>query len=70
MKKKVSVSQARKILSKIVEDVSYNGDLYIIYRNGKPKVKIIPFGTKSEFEKHLDEFMEKYKYALQKLADS
>ena len=42
MEKNISVSQAREKLGDLVEQVQYQGDTYIINRNGKPAAAVVP----------------------------
>jgi prevent-host-death family protein len=42
MEKKIGITQVREILGDLVEQVQYQGNAYIINRNGKPAAAIVP----------------------------
>lgn len=42
MEKKLGISEARKQISEMVDDVQYGGDQYVIERNGQPAAAVVP----------------------------
>lgn len=42
MEKKLSISEARKQISEVVNKVQYGGDQYVIERNGQPAAAVVP----------------------------
>ena len=42
MEKRLSTTKAREKFSDIVEQVQYQGDMYIISRHGKPVAAVVP----------------------------
>jgi prevent-host-death family protein len=42
MEKKLGITQAREVLGDLIEQVQYQGNAYIISRNGKPAAAIVP----------------------------
>jgi prevent-host-death family protein len=42
MEKIVGVTEARDKFRKIVDEVQYQGDKYVIHRHGKPAVAVVP----------------------------
>jgi prevent-host-death family protein len=51
-KNQLSISEARKILSELVERAAYQGQEFTITRNGKPMAKIVPMAEgQAEFIK-------------------
>ena len=49
MERILGVTKAREKFGDLVEQVQYQGDTYIISRNGKPAAAIVPIGV---YEKH------------------
>jgi prevent-host-death family protein len=42
MEKKIGVTKAREEFRRIVDEVQYQGDKYVINRHGKPAVAVVP----------------------------
>ena len=44
MEKIITATEMARTLSEVLNKVAYNGDEYIVERNGKPVCKVIPAG--------------------------
>lgn len=49
---RLSISEARRMLTELVDRAAYQGQEFTITRNGKPMAKIVPMDdARSEFQK-------------------
>ncbi len=51
MERKLGVTQARKELARIIDDVKYKGENYIIVRHGKPAAAVVPIEVYRRLER-------------------
>lgn len=58
MEKNISVSQAREKLGDLVEQVQYQGDTYIINRNGKPAAAVVPLEVYESWKRERQAFFD------------
>ena len=58
MVKKVTALKARQQLGKMLEEVFYRGDQYIIERAGKPMAAVVPVAQLEEWHKRRDRLFE------------
>lgn len=58
MYKKISALKARQNLGQVMNEVALRGDEYIIERDGKPMVAMIPMERFVSLQKDLDDFFE------------
>jgi prevent-host-death family protein len=58
MEKTLGVTKAREKFGDLVEQVQYQGDTYIINRNGKPAAAIVPIGVYENWKKERDAFFD------------
>ena len=58
MEKKLGVTEARKELSNIVEQVQYRGNSYVISRYGKPAAAVVPIEVYESWQRQREEFFE------------
>lgn len=56
MEQRLGITDARKILSKLVERVRFEGDSYIIERHGQPSAAIVPIEVYELWKRQRDEF--------------
>ncbi len=56
MEKTLGVTQTRKAFSRIIEQVQYQGDVYIISRHGKPAAAVVPIEVYESWKRQRDEF--------------
>jgi prevent-host-death family protein len=52
--KTVTSMEARKNFGKMLEEVHYRGDMFVIGRKGKPMAAIVPLSVLEEWQKHSD----------------
>ncbi len=58
MERKLGVSEARGIFGKLIEQVQYQKDTYIINRRGKPVAAVVPFDVYESWKRQRQEFFE------------
>ncbi len=58
MEKTLGVTEARKELSSIVEQVQYRGDSYVISRYGKPAAAVVPIEVYESWQSQREEFFD------------
>jgi len=58
MEKVLGVTEARKELSNIVEQVQYQGDTYLISRYGKPAAAVVPVEVYENWQRQRAEFFD------------
>jgi prevent-host-death family protein len=58
MYKKISALKARQNLGQVMNEVAIRGDEYVIERDGKPLVAMIPMERYEILQKDLDDFFE------------
>ena len=56
MAKKVSAIEARRGLGKLLEEVYYRGDQYVIERAGRPMAAVVPLWQLEEWQKRRERF--------------
>src|SRR2546425_12789765 len=54
--KKVNALKARQNLGKLLEEVYYHDDQFVIERAGKPMAAVIPLWQLEEWQKHRERF--------------
>jgi prevent-host-death family protein len=52
--KSVTAMEARKNFGKMLEEVYYKGDVFIIGRKGRPMAVLVPVSKLEELKKHSD----------------
>jgi prevent-host-death family protein len=65
MEKELGVTKAREKFGDLVEQVQYQGDTYIISRNGKPAVAIVPIEVYESWKKERRAFFDLFRQAQQ-----
>ena len=68
MEKVLGVTEARKKLSNIVEQVQYEKDTYLISRYGKPAAAVVPVEVYENWQRQREEFFDLIRN-MQKEAD-
>lgn len=58
MKNTYSLTEARKEFSRIVKDVQYRGDSYIISRHGEEAAAVVPIEVYKEWKRQRDELFQ------------
>ena len=58
MERELNVTKAREELSNIVDRVQFQGDTYIISRNGKPAVAVVPLKVYHSWRRQRQEFFD------------
>ena len=58
MERKLGVTEARKYLARIVDDVKYKGDNYILVRRGEPAAAVVPIDVYQRWKQERDELFE------------
>ena len=52
MEKIIGVTKARDEFRKIIDEVQYRGDKYVINRHGKPAVAVVPIQVYENWKQH------------------
>lgn len=65
MEKTLGVTKAREKFGDLVEQVQYQGDTYIINRNGKPAAAVVPIAVYENWKKERDAFFDLIRKAQQ-----
>ncbi len=55
MVRQLGVTQARKDLARIIDEVRYKGENYIIVRHGQPAAAVVPIEVFRQWEKEREE---------------
>jgi len=55
MERQLGITEARKQLARIVDDVKYAGDYYIIVRHGQPAAAIVPMEVYRQWKRERQE---------------
>ena len=63
MEKKIGITQAREMLGELVEQVQYQGNAYIINRNGKPAAAIVPMDVYESWKRERKAFFDTIRQA-------
>ena len=58
MERILGITKAREKFGDLVEQVQYQGDTYIISRNGKPAAAIVPIGVYESWKKEREAFFD------------
>lgn len=58
MERELNVTKAREELSNIVDRVQFQGDTYVISRNGKPAVAVVPLNVYENWRRQRQEFFD------------
>lgn len=58
MDKVVGIAEARDSFREIVDQVQYEGDAYVISRNGKPAAAVVPLEVYEAWKRQRDEFFD------------
>lgn len=58
MERELNVTKAREELSNIVDRVQFQGDTYVISRNGKPAVAVVPLKVYENWRRQRQEFFD------------
>jgi len=58
MRQAMGVTEARKEISTIIEQVQYRGDSYIINRYGKPAAAVVPIEVYESWQRQREEFFD------------
>jgi prevent-host-death family protein len=58
MEKALGVTEARKKFSSIVEEVQYQGYIYLISRYGKPAAAVVPVEVYENWQRQREEFFD------------
>ena len=66
MERMLGVTQARKLLSTIVDRVQHQGDTYIVSRHGKPAAAVVPVQVYESWKRQREEFFELIRKAQQR----
>ena len=51
MERRLGVSEARKELARVIDDVKYRGENYIIVRHGEPAAAVVPMSVYLEWKR-------------------
>jgi prevent-host-death family protein len=65
MERELSVSKARDELSTIVDRVQFQGDTYVLSRNGKPAVAVVPLKVYQDWQRQRQAFFEQMQQTAQ-----
>jgi prevent-host-death family protein len=63
MEKEMGVTKAREKFGDLVEQVQYQGDTFIINRNGKPAAAIVPIEVYESWKKERAAFFDLFRQA-------
>ncbi|MEZ4863572.1 MAG: type II toxin-antitoxin system prevent-host-death family antitoxin [Caldilineaceae bacterium] len=55
MEKQIALTEAREKFSEMVNEVMYQGDTYIISKQGKPAVAVVPLDIWTQWQKQRDQ---------------
>jgi prevent-host-death family protein len=58
MERRMGVSEARKELARIIDDVKYRGENYIIVRHGEPAAAVVPISVYLEWKRERAQLFE------------
>jgi prevent-host-death family protein len=58
MNKVVGIAEARNSFREIVDQVQYQGDTYVISRNGKPVAAVVPLEVYEGWKRQREEFFD------------
>lgn len=58
MEKVTGVTDARNSFRKIINEVQYQGEKYIVERHGQPAVAIVPIGIYEQWKREQEELFE------------
>ncbi|MCB9421966.1 MAG: type II toxin-antitoxin system Phd/YefM family antitoxin [Ardenticatenaceae bacterium] len=58
MEKVTGVTDARNSFRKIINEVQYQGEKYIVERHGQPAVAIVPVGIYEQWKREQEELFE------------
>jgi prevent-host-death family protein len=58
MDKEIGIAQARNTFREIVDKVQYQGDTYVIKRNGKAAVAVVPIEVYENWKRQRGEFFD------------
>jgi len=58
MEKTLSITEVRKEFSRIVEQVQYRGDSYIIERHGTPAAAMVPLEVYEDWKRQREAFFD------------
>ena len=58
MEKMISLTEARKQFSGIVNEVMYQGDTYVIEKQGKPAAAVVPMDVYEQWRRRRERFFD------------
>lgn len=70
MEKVTGVTDARNSFKKIINEVQYQGERYIVERHGQPAVAIVPISIYEQWKREQDELLELIKSCQESGGDS
>ena len=65
MERMLGVTQARKLFSRLVDQVQHQGDVYIVSRHGKPAAAVVPMQVYESWKRQREELFELIRKAQQ-----
>lgn len=58
MERRLGVTEARKELARIIDDVKYKGENYVIVRRGEPAAAVVPIDVYYQWKREREELFD------------